>query len=862
MDPIRVLFDTLPNIYESSTDPIELECRFSIDKRKKNGIMFRDEAISLAKKIIADHIEKGTRCEINQSINFITSKGNIKQLNFINGVQQKDSAQHYTKQHIINTIHVLDEPQYKISCATEKPIPEFKLENIDTTRIKLRFSIFMEEWRLDITLVKELNGNNLSELKTMKNTMLTDLSFMDYDRAPWIYASMIEFELEYIGSSPTADSFKNAVRNFMDYLHTQDYQGLIYKIATAIERRDSSRFRSQNGLKQLSNQVIELNKNTFLKDILPTITDFYITDKVDGDRTLLYISNQSYAINDKLIPLDYKEDLVYIFDGEFYNAGAQIKDHVDRIKSNETQIKGHVDRIYYIFDVLVWEGKNISNEPFSTRMTYFEQAAKQFPIIRTKPFVRFTNDFQNQIREFKEQKKPYETDGFVFTPSNHSYSDMKVYKYKPVSHLTIDFLIKKCPDKLLNINPYKKSTQTLYLLYCGISNMVFKKLKMELIKHYTDVFPDVDTYRLPQYFPCPFQPSNRKFAYLYYSDDPNLDGNVGEFRVPNYQDDISEYEWELVRIRHDRKTEVDRGNYFGNNYKVAEFVWMAYRDPLIIESMELNVYFQQHESVAHLASRSYNSYVKGKILEPFRNTEYVMDMASGKGQDFFRYSQLGMKNVTFLEIDKTALMELINRKHEFANSRKFHNSMSVSVNEIDLNKRYKDNIDNISSLIFTPLNGYNLIFCSLAFHYLISDKASIINIGRFIKHYLKPGGRFIFTAFDGRAVFNLLSETGEWKSPGKFHIVKKYETNMFAPYGQKIDVLLPFSNDQYYTEYLVNIEYIALEFENLGLTMETKKSFGDYINGYNGKGDKALDADDKLYTSLYHYYGFYKESKS
>ena len=52
---------------------------------------------------------------------------------------------------------------------------------------------------------------------------------------------------------------------------------------------------------------------------------------------------------------------------------------------------------------------------------------------------------------------------------------------------------------------------------------------MRMIKHYSSIFPDIDTKNLPQYFPIQFEPSSKKMAYLFWSDKSNLDGEVGEF---------------------------------------------------------------------------------------------------------------------------------------------------------------------------------------------------------------------------------------------------------------------------------------------------------------------------------------------
>jgi guanyl-specific ribonuclease Sa len=86
--------------------------------------------------------------------------------------------------------------------------------------------------------------------------------------------------------------------------------------------------------------------------------------------------------------------------------------------------------------------------------------------------------------------------------------------------------------------------------------------------------------------------------------------------------------------------------------------------------------------------------------------------------------------------------------------------------------------------------------------------------------------------------------------------------NILEPIGQKIKVLLPFSNKDYYEEYLVNIDYISDELSKLNIVQETNNSFRDYLTEYsklNKAGYIAMDESDKIYSGLYHYYGFYKQ---
>ena len=84
---------------------------------------------------------------------------------------------------------------------------------------------------------------------------------------------------------------------------------------------------------------------------------------------------------------------------------------------------------------------------------------------------------------------------------------------------------------------------------------------------------------------------------------------------------------------------------------------------------------------------------------------------------------------------------------------------------------------------------------------------------------------------------------------------------MLQDIGQKIDVLLPFSNDNYYTEYLVNIDYIADAFKEHNIILESDQSFSEYLDVFKKENKKVydlLDNNDKKYVSLYHYYCLYK----
>jgi SAM-dependent methyltransferase len=869
------LFNKIGGIKPDEKSKLEIEVRYYIDERKKADIYCNtyntDKTIAIAKKLIKKYADKPA--VVSQTINFLHGI-DVKQMSFLNGIQQKDKLIHYRKSRIIKPLLLAHNtlPMCRFTASFETTIPEFPASSSKSARIRLRYTIQVtDEWQLDITLVKNVTDfSNPAKLPSAKAQMLFTIDTATFaEKAPWNLTDIIEFELEYVGKRFTVNSLTeiNNIFDFLDFAadeapissaQSDNYQQTIYQIAKFIRPAHANRFQHSDGLKQLSNQVIELDKNMFLKDVMPNITDYYITDKVDGARAILYISgNECKVVTKELnsFTLDSNNKNTYILDCEEY----------------EEQKKGETQKVYYVFDVMIFEGKSQVNNPFHNRLKLFDSVMHLSSRLRTKPFVQLTDKFQAQIAKFKQEqmKKPYETDGIILTPTDGKYVDMQVYKYKPIDKLSVDFVIKRCPDKLLGITPYiAKPKQTLYLLFSGMRHDTFKQLNLSFIRNYEDIFPGIDARRPPNYFPYQFQPSDFTFAYLYWDKNEALDGEIGEFvctacihkKPINAENNI----WELHKIRSDRKVEMARGNYYGNNYKVAELTWMSYKDPLVIEELDTSdLYFQQHDNVLQKASRHFNSFVKVKIFEQFKNTEWTIDIASGKGQDVFRYATYAFKNLVFLEINNTALIELISRKFDLRRT----NPMNVQIHQMDMTNDYKDNIQKLTDDINIPTTGVDLIICNFAFHYFLKDSKSLKNVLKFIDHYLKPGGRFIFTAFDAKDIIQLLNaHDGNWTiMQGKeiqYSIKKEYKTTLLEAVGQKIDVLLPFSNKEYYTEYLVNIDHIAGEFEKLGFILENNQSFGEYLDEYkdqNTTGFQSMTADDKKYSSLYHYYCFYKK---
>jgi len=247
-------------------------------------------------------------------------------------------------------------------------------------------------------------------------------------------------------------------------------------------------------------------------------------------------------------------------------------------------------------------------------------------------------------------------------------------------------------------------------------------------------------------------------------------------------------------------------------------------------------------------------------------------MGGGRGQDLFRYAHNKMQNVLFLDNDTQALSDLITRKRIFYTgqqedrTKKIYDrntKMGIYILEMDLNKRYDDNIERINKTIPVPKNGVPLVVCSFTFHYLIKNMRQLENIISFINNMVSMGGHILILSFDGESVFNLMkSSNGNYKvmvdGRPKYSIKANYSiSSRLSEIGQTVDVLLPFSSGKHYEETLVNMKYIMKKFNRVGFQSIGQGSFSEFLPKFRKQNQKVFDQltdDDKKYVSLYQYF--------
>jgi SAM-dependent methyltransferase len=300
---------------------------------------------------------------------------------------------------------------------------------------------------------------------------------------------------------------------------------------------------------------------------------------------------------------------------------------------------------------------------------------------------------------------------------------------------------------------------------------------------------------------------------------------------------------------------------------------MNYKNQLTLELLykpENTSYFRE-ASHSYTAIRKFNNYVKKQLIDLNSNhvdKNFIIDLASGQGQDLFKYIERGFKNIIMVEKDIDALSEIINRKYLYINSNdpKLQNNSRIFIKQLDLTGDYKTNLIEMRE-------SSQFIVCNFALHYIVNNKRNTVNFVNLLNKLLEPGGIFIFTAFDGLKIFKLLQEkadeNGEWNKYDEngtltYSIRKKYKTDVFTGSCQNIEVLLPFTGGEYYTEGLINTENLKQEMSKKKINLVTEDSFGIYLEKFDNDKphfSKKLYEIDKEYASLYNFYIFHKQNK-
>lgn len=724
-----------------------------------------------------------------------------------------------------------------------------------------------------------------------------------------------EMELEFVGSDPKAlrvADITNAAESILrlanpDYVREAILQEEIHFIAAQVIEGAPGvlrKFEHEWGLKKLTPQVRALTRADY-RTIYPPLR-YYATDKADGVRALASVRDRRlYVVADRLYEFGMPEEPALLDSQEEkkHGTGSQLSPRDLALTEKITIVDAEFvlgkqddgsDSALYVFDVIAVAGEIVAKQGFEHRVGRLAEAVGIIQLFGLdasgKPYAHFETAERKVLKEQFEAiyrtPRPYAKDGMILVEPGRPWYQTLSYKWKDEWNTTIDFLARRAPPSVLGKEPFVDLPgHELHLLFVGITPELFSSLGLQYSPGYQDLFGT--RMNAGSYFPIQFQPSDVPYAYLYQH--PKKQPKDWDFWVAKVDEKVIELrctgtciaagggaprpEWQLVRVREDRARELVTKRYFGNDFRIAELTWLNYVDKFPFEQLyegpSLDYFVRPKEGI-YRAQTGFTSFVKTQLIERLAHSPSVVDLAAGKGQDLRRYLNAGVEHLFVVDQDRAALSELIRRKYSIAKQRQpgrakkasQRTSTRVHLLVADLTDPWEQTQKRLLDLGLPP-DGAKAVVINLAVHYFTGSAEVLRNLIILIGKIVQIGGLVMITTMFGDQVHKLLEENGvepnaTWDSRQdtalKYSIKRLYTGDALESVGQKIGVLLPFSDGEYYEEFLVNVEFVEKEFADRGFSALSATSFVEHLNEFRTRKPKVysqLTPQDKEYLALY-----------
>lgn len=736
-------------------------------------------------------------------------------------------TENLTKKQLYSEIKTVDGRRFKLSIAKEEM--EVEAPNPKTVRIKQRYRFELDvggiPWFCDITLVKPCVAV-ISQIRPIRIAFFDRVSSGNLEP---VDDEQLELELEC--QKPELVNEKNIDEAIKTIFADKTTGSSLSRLSQILGYRGYDAT-----LKKLLPNAIELSKTTFVNQLWPRIQngEFAVVDKADGERMILYASPAKIELiaGETIHPIvgtwSFKES---IFECEV-------------IETNGV-------RKVYIYDVLLFDGKNLVKETFKTRWDAVDKSSN-LENVYFKKFVSLEN-YSTAIEERLDAKYDYHIDGLIFSSINRSYSAMEHYKWKPIETSSIDFLCKKAPSisgkKDIKTLSFEKRAGVVkvvepdtYYLFCSISDRDFRGLGLRNL-------PGFSANKKQSIFPVHFCPSSNPKAYIFkYSGDEKIDGQIVEMGYTKSFNSVGREvpALRLMRIRHDRLDDLKKG-YYGNYFRIAEFIWNNYNDPLTREMLidpkaAITDFYFQKPSEEWINVRKHNNNVKRSLIMKYSKAQdWTIDLACGKGQDILKYRDAGVRNIVMVDSVPDNISQVIQRKYDILKGGA--RPIVIYTSCIDLKQPAAATFQEIKDSGI-PMGDVGFIACNLAIHYLVDTSKQLSNTIKMFSQFCLAGTKIMITSLDGAKIFDLLKGGGTFRSlSGKFEIKKMWTGKSFVGCGQRISIKLPFA-DNPMEETLVNYKVIEREFKKYKIKLIDSGSFGkDYL--------KELTEEEREYIDLH-----------
>lgn len=793
---------------------------------------------------------------------------------------------------IINNIE-LSSPNYEIEIECE---------------IKDKTKFLPELFGICEFVIKSIQGSNYIITKSLSDVVLSkyrELMVVDTTKSNLYARQPVSLEVQHlVDNLPNKYSVTDKAdgdRGFMII-----YDGRCFLISTNLIVRDL-------GLdvdKKLNNSIIDgefiflskYNRYIFMGFDCLISGDIKVREETRFSTRLKYLDEIIYKIN----KCGYIHKSIYDSKINLNDLDKVLEFH----KSNLIEFYGDIN------NELDSKNKSIS---VIMRRKYFMEAMG----IQDNEIFKYTWLMWKTITTDPNLKYPYHQDGLIYHPNEQKYiiesdkSKYTEYKQKPPNMNSLDlytiFEKDKTTGKVLTVydnsiqGSIKNKPYVIANLYCGQFSKGIEK---------------------PVLFGDDMGVSQ---AYIYLDDNgiprsqdgkPILDKTVVEYYYNMDLDLPNQYKWVGMKTRWDKTEAVQKfSRRYGNAQRTAYAVWRTITNPILmtdfanlssdkdylkyfkqfqarinfdIVKMEKkqNIYFQKKEKMID-DMKQFHSWIKSNLIYTYMMYRYnddvqckVLDFGCGRGGDINKFYYTEVELYVGIDPDYEALVDstdgAISRYKNIKKGKQRFPPMFFIQSNAGIYLQYDEQIRVLGKMNQDMKNNFDKFFtwndkrtifdranCQFAIHYLLANKEMWDNFCSNLNMYLREGGYFVFTTFDGNKIKDLLKDkdsyTEYYDDNGEkkilFDIVKKYDDNSKEPLGNALDVHMGWLFDEgvYQTEYLVYPEFITKSLkEKCSMELVETYGFEDIFND-NKEFLKIASIEEegmskKFFANIYKFY--------
>ena len=653
---------------------------------------------------------------------------------------------------------------------------------------------------------------------------------------------------------------------------------------------------------------------------------YTVTNKADGERSGLYVAKDL-----KVLKITSNGKIVW--SGITANSSKHIGDFVDGEFIPEKNL-------FCIFDVYRFRNKDVKGLPLMTtddellthplksrlgcanefvkdlRMEFTSQPSLEPMRIETKLFMAGDGPAMEQaIQTMLAKEFEYETDGLIFTPRDSPVAPsedlngrtwMRVYKWKPETQNSIDFLL-RVTEEAVKFDPVLKTNVRegelfvsrnagdviLYPRETMNGEYVPRQLPAELQRL------TARARRIPSFFQPPTPQAPDAYRIYLPVNDKGISVDHDKHKVETNtivecSYDLEKKRWSVMRTRYDKtyQLKVLQKQNYGNDVDVANNIWTSIHVPVsrdmisnlitnpIDEIVEDDAYYREDiKRNSRVFSDVYNfhNHIKGEMYrELMKPKETHLEIAAGSGGDLFKIIDQHPSKIVTLDLSLSNITSPIRGsairylKKKSEDVRKKFPPVLLLQGDMTYNPLFSQEDKYMPILMgqqsgstpylknFDGLNKFDTVGCQFALHYACQSEEMFTAFAQNLKDTCV--GRFFGTCSDGKSIYSLMlgkkqqifgskiSGSEEYSEAGRY--TKEYEeTGSWeedAKFGMGVNVLLE-SFEEPKVEYLVPFEKIVEIMNKHGFDLKETKLFEEW---YSAQRRFRFNDDQKAFSFL------------